>query len=285
MVMAVEFDVALKRLQETELEILKAFASFCDEHNLEWFIDSGTVLGALRHGGFIPWDDDIDVGMLREDYDRFLEIASRSFVEGYSVHTPDNTEGLAGMFAKVYKDGTMFETQETRDAGLKQGIFIDIFPYDSLSSDEREQGRQRSGARFWQSVSYLYHSGSIVVPHKGMLGRIERLACKLAHPIVHVLFSPGAIQRKFDAAVQRCGAGPSNVMLPFAWPNIDGIPQDVLIPPVAVSFEDVTFPAPCKTERYLELMYGDWRQLPAPEDRRTHLPQILDFGDGEIWEA
>lgn len=285
MVMAVEFDVALKRLQEAELEILKAFAAFCNEHDLEWFIDSGTVLGALRHGGFIPWDDDIDVGMLREDYDRFLEIASRSFVEGYSVHTPNNTEGLAGMFAKVYKDGTLFETQETRDAGLKQGIFIDIFPYDPLSSDEREQGRQRSGARFWQSVSYLYHSGTIVVPHKGVLGRIERLACKLAHPIVHALFSPSVIQRKFDAAVQRCGAGPSNVMLSFAWPNIDGIPRDVLVPPVSVSFEDSIFPAPCKTVRYLELMYGDWRQLPAPDDRRTHLPQILDFGDGEIWEA
>lgn len=124
---AVKFDSALRRLQETELEILKAFASFCDEHDLEWFIDSGTVLGALRHGGFIPWDDDIDVGMLREDYDRFLRLASQSFVEGYSVHTPDNTEGFAGMFAKVYKDGTLFETRETRDAGLKQGIFIDIF--------------------------------------------------------------------------------------------------------------------------------------------------------------
>ena len=71
---AVKFDSALKRLQETELEILKAFASFCDEHDLEWFIDSGTVLGALRHGGFIPWDDDIDVGMLRDDYDRFLSL-------------------------------------------------------------------------------------------------------------------------------------------------------------------------------------------------------------------
>lgn len=285
MVVAVKFDSALKRLQETELEILKAFASFCDEHDLEWFIDSGTVLGALRHGGFIPWDDDIDVGMLRDDYDRFLKLASQSFVEGYSVHTPDNTDGFAGMFAKVYKDGTLFETRETRDAGLKQGIFIDIFPYDPLSSDEREQGSQRSGARFWQSISYLYHSGTIVVPHKGILGRIERLACMVAHPVVHALFSPDAIKRKFDSSVQMYGASPSDVMLPFAWPNIGGIPRDVLVPPVMVSFEDSVFPAPSKTERYLELMYGDWRQLPATEDRRTHLPQALNFGDGEIWEA
>lgn len=280
-----EFASALKRLQTCELEILKVFASFCEEHDLEWFIDSGTVLGALRHGGFIPWDDDIDVGMLREDYDRFLELASRSFVDGYSVHTPQNTKGLAGMFAKVYKDGTLFETEETREADLRQGIFIDIFPYDPLSSDEGEQGRQRSGARFWQSVSYLYHSGTIVVPHKGLLGRFERLACKIAHPIVQALFTPDKIQCKFDDAVRSFSAAPSEILLPFAWPNIDGISRDILVPPVMVSFEDSSFPAPCKTECYLELMYGDWRQLPAPEDRRTHLPQILDFGDGEIWEA
>lgn len=280
-----EFDAALKRLQSCELEILEAFAIFCDEHNVEWFIDSGTVLGALRHGGFIPWDDDIDVGMLRDDYDRFLELTRHSFVDGYSVHTFENTEGFAGMFAKVYKDGTLFETRETREAGLKQGIFIDIFPYDALSSDEEERESQRSGARFWQSVSYLYHSGTIVVPHKGVLGSIESLACRIAHPLIRILFAPEAIKRRFDSVVQSFDAPPSGSVLPFAWPNIAGIPRDVLVPPVEVCFEGDYFPAPREAEHYLELMYGNWRQLPAPEDRRTHLPQVLDFGDGEIWEA
>lgn len=101
-------------------------------------MDSGTVLGAKRHGGFIPWDDDIDVGMLRTDYDRFIRLSQSGFIEGYSVHTPDNTEGFAGMFAKIYKDGTSFDTEETLYAGLKQGIFIDIFPYDYLPADQKQ---------------------------------------------------------------------------------------------------------------------------------------------------
>lgn len=280
-----EFKEALQKLQDTELEILKALASFCAENGIEWFIDSGTVLGALRHGGFIPWDDDIDVGMLREDYDRFLRIIDGGgFTAGYSVHTARNTPGFAGMFAKVYKDGTLFETKETREAGLRQGIFVDIFPYDPISRDPKVEVRQRSRARLWQSISYLYHSRSIVVPHKGILGALERVACWIAHPVVHALFTPENIADKFAHAVS-CGSGSaSDLMLPFAWPNIKGLPVDVLVPPVPRTFEGIEFPAPAQTARYLEIMYGDWQTLPAPEDRRTHLPQVLDFGNGERWE-
>lgn len=280
-----QFDDALKRLQETELEILKVLANYCAAHDIQWFIDSGTVLGAMRHGGFIPWDDDIDVGMLRADYERFLTLAAHAFPVGYSVHTAENTHGFAGMFAKVYKDGTLFETDETHEAGLSQGIFIDIFPYDALSNVEAERQKQRSGARLWQSVSYLYHSGSIVVPHKGFVGAMERVACTIAHPIVHCIFSPERILERFNAVVAKTGDHASTVMLPFAWPNIKGIPLEVLVPTCALQFEGVTFPAPGNVERYLELMYGDWRVLPAPEDRRTHLPRILDFGNGERWES
>ena len=280
-----EFDVALKRLQRTELEILNVLADFCEEHDIQWFIDSGTVLGARRHGGFIPWDDDVDVGMLREHYDRFILLAETSFPEGYSVHTSTNTRGFAGMFAKVYKDGTLFETQETREAGLKQGIFVDIFPYDVLSADPKEQKCQRMGACLWQSISYLYHSGTIVVPHKGILGATERAMCKLAHPVIHALFSPSYIQDKFDRSIHGYSGASQAAALPFAWPNIDGVPLDVLVPPTSLVFEDTKFPAPRDSTRYLELMYGDWEMLPSPENRRTHLPQVLIFEDGERWEV
>lgn len=280
-----EFDTALRRLQETELEILNVLSAFCTEHGIQWFIDSGTVLGAMRHGGFIPWDDDIDVGMMREDYDRFLLIIEEEgFTAGYSVHTARNTPGFAGMFAKVYKDGTLFETKETREAGLRQGIFVDIFPYDPISCDPKVESRQRLGARLWQSISYLYHSKSIVVPHKGFLGAVERAACRMAHPVVRALFTPADIASKFTDAVTCGDDAESDLMLPFVWPNIEGLPVDVLIPPVSRTFEGAEFPAPAKTARYLEIMYGDWQTLPAPEDRRTHLPQVLDFGNCERWE-
>lgn len=279
-----DFKTALAKLQSDELEILKAIDAFCKEHGIEWFIDSGTVLGAVRHGGFIPWDDDIDIGMLRKDYDRFIDLAQACFPRGFSVHTCANTSGYAGMFAKVYLDGTLFETAETQEAGLSQGIFVDVFPYDFLSSDAERSKKQRSGARFWQSISYLYHSGSIVVPHKGALGVIEKAACKIVHPLIHCLFSPKLIADRFSAAIQCDGGDASKDVLPFAWPNVEGLPVDVLVPAEPLAFEGIEFPGPCNAIRYREIMYGDWSTLPAPEDRRTHLPQLLRFSDGSMWE-
>lgn len=273
---------ALAKLQATELEILVAFSNYCRKHNILWFMDSGTVLGAKRHGGFIPWDDDIDVGMLRADYDRFIRLSQSGFIEGYSVHTPDNTEGFAGMFAKIYKDGTSFDTEETLHAGLKQGIFIDIFPYDYLPADQKADHRLRRGARFWQSVSYLYHSPVIVVPHKGFVGRLERFACRLAHRVVRRASNPKRITEKYMSAIS-FGGERSDLLLPLAWPNIEGVPETVLVPTSVLEFEGVRLPAPAQPERYLELMYGDWETLPAPEDRRTHLPVRLVFGDGTYW--
>ena len=273
---------ALRKLQMVELDILEAFASFCDENNLTWFLDSGSALGAVRHKGFIPWDDDIDVGMLREDYDRFIELTSCQFVEGYSVHTARNTTGFAGMFAKIYKDGTSFDTEETLDAGLNQGIFVDIFPYDYLAEKRIAQLRQRFGAKIWQSVSYLMHSSHIVVPHKGIIGSLERGLCSWAHHIVKRMFSAEIVCRRFENAI-KCNSEASSLLLPFAWPNIKGIPEPVLVPVSYAEFEGLSFPCPARAINYLEQMYGNWSIIPDPENRRTHLPLRIDFGDGTVW--
>ncbi|WP_102337357.1 LicD family protein [Collinsella provencensis] len=283
---ALDRETPLRKLQLTEFDILKTVLAFCNKNNISWFLDSGTVLGAARHGGFIPWDDDIDIGMLRPDYDRFVELAEYGLPEGYSVHTYSNTHGFAGMFAKVYRDGTRFETQETREAGCPQGIFIDVFPYDALSDNSIEERKQRRSAKFWQSISYLWHSSTIVVPHRGLLGIIERYGCRIAHFVVRCAFSRERIEERFNCSFLKDSRYlPSTRVLPFVWPNIDGYRIDELMPTATLVFEGTSFPVPAKWELYLERMYGDWRALPKPEDRRTHLPLRLVFEDGEVWTA
>lgn len=278
---------ALKKLQTAELEILQVVQDFCDKNGIRFFIDGGTLLGAVRHGGFIPWDDDIDIGMLREDYDKFCKLAEDGLPKGYSLHTSRNSKGYAALFAKVYKDGTVFENQEGRDAGSSMGIFVDVFPYDRLYEDGSLRRKQIKSASMAQRRCYLYHSTSITVPHRGLAGSLEKGCCRILHSLERVrVADPAVYQWMFDSSVpDPAKAVVTNECLTLVWPNMEPVELDDIFPTIDVVFEDREFPAPRKTEEYLSNMYGNWWEIPKPEDRHTHLPLYVDFGDGFQWEA
>lgn len=278
---------SLRRLQNEELSILLVLDEFCKDHGISYFMASGTALGALRHGGFIPWDDDIDVAMLRPDYDRFIELAEASLPAGYSLHTAENTPGFAGTFAKLYKDGTVFQTAETLEAGCAQAIFIDVFPYDRISENKGELKEQISNAKKWQRISYLYHSKSITVPHKGLLGAIERRACVAAHYLVRAFLKPDRIIANFNRSINRSsGFDPASARyVQLSAPYVIPVAESVLYPPVHVPFEGHLLPVPAKCDEYLTTWYGNWHELPSPDNRHTHLPQRLVFSDGTSWES
>lgn len=278
---------ALSGLKAVELLILDTIASVCSNNGIQWWLDGGTCLGAIRHEGFIPWDDDIDIGMLRSDYDRFCKLAPEELPEGFSLHTSDNTDGYAAMFAKVYKDGTRFENQEGRDAGSSMGIFVDIFPYDRLYENQELRAKQISRASRAQRRSYLYHSNTITVPHKGALGSIEKAGCKLLHAVERAgTKDPHEYQREFNSSVPDPSIGAiSEECLTLAWPNMNPVLVDDILPTAKAGFEGKLYPVPKRVKKYLTTMYGDWETIPAPEERHTHLPLLIDFGNGEIWES
>lgn len=281
-------DAALKKLQAEELDILLVVRDFCEKHQIEWVIDSGTALGAARHKGFIPWDDDIDISMPRCEYERFVRLAKEGGLpDGYSFHDHVNTKGVACFFGKVSKDGTEFVNEEASTAGYAQGIYIDVFPHDTLKNDERARGKQIRNASKWQKLSYLYHTSHIVVPHKGVTGMLERLACKLAHAALKGLYSSREEHLWYCFARSIDGTKPEAGVL-IKDLSYDGDPvlayEDVY-PAVPAEFEGHMFPAPCHLDKYLTQAYGDWRAMPKAEDRHTHLPLRLAFSDGEVWEA
>lgn len=271
----------LRRLQLIELRILKEIDRVCRENGISYFLDSGSVLGAVRHGGFIPWDDDIDIGMTRKDYNRFLAVAKDgAFSDDYVVCDPAVDSRLAGMFAKVWRADTKFYTDETTEAGIHQGIFVDIFPYDVVCGDEKAARKQLRCCRIWQSLSYLYHARTIVVPHKGVIGCIEKILCRASHGVVSSFFSTRKIRASFERHAQAaCGEEPCDTYANMTYTACGPFPRDILLPPKPLVFEGYEFPGPADPTAYLEIMYGNtWHILPPVGQRRNHAPVELDFG-------
>lgn len=264
----------LEKLQKTELEILSAIQFVCEKHDITWWLDSGTALGAMRHQGFIPWDDDIDIGMLRADYDKFCEIAPLELPEGFSFHNARLEKGFAPLFSKVWKDGTKFYTRETMDAKCAQGVFVDIFPYDYIDSSKKGQKIKKQMIRA-QRLSYLYHSYHIKVPGKGFIGAIEKIGCAVLHVVVRTFYSRKSIVDMFDRACRAIKS--SDMVISSAYAYGDPLPITWMVPTINLKFEDNVVPCPGEIEKYLENRYGDWKKLPPEDQRTTHLPVIVDF--------
>jgi lipopolysaccharide cholinephosphotransferase len=128
--------IDLERLQRHQLQVALHVRNLCERHGIRYFLVAGTLLGAVRHQGFIPWDDDLDIGMLREDYDRFIELAQNELPEDYFVQTYMSDPFMPLPYAKIRVNGTVLREVASRDCQWHSGIFIDIFPFDGVPANQ-----------------------------------------------------------------------------------------------------------------------------------------------------
>ena len=128
--MVIAMHETLRKLQLEELEILKRFVRICDKHGLRYYLVGGTLLGAVRHRGFIPWDDDIDVAMMRSDYECFAEICQKELGAEYFYQSPETDPYYFLTYAKIRKNGTLAYEERFRNSKFNKGVFIDIIPLD-----------------------------------------------------------------------------------------------------------------------------------------------------------
>ena len=126
----------------THLDVYKR-----QENNLDYFGIGGTGIGALRHKGFIPWDDDIDIGLPRKDYEKFIEIAKKELSEKYIVLTAEDYENWPFMMMRLIKKGTKFREYCLKDVDCELGIFLDLYAFDNISDDPKKLKRQ--GMAVW----------------------------------------------------------------------------------------------------------------------------------------
>ena len=120
----------LIELHRCLLYILIDFISICDKYNLKYTLGGGSVLGAVRHQGFIPWDDDLDINMPRADYERFKEIFEKELSDLYELRSPNSVYGPSTLFVKLYKKNTTYRQQFSYAENEPDSIWVDIFPFD-----------------------------------------------------------------------------------------------------------------------------------------------------------
>lgn len=268
----------LKRLQEVELGIVLAIDEVCKKNSLSYFLDGGTLLGAVRHGGFIPWDDDIDIGLPHEDYLKFLEVAPRDLPEGYEICTPENTPNQTVLWTKVIKSDTRFIDSEAKESGCEQGIFADVFDFRQFDADPRIMKKQIRWSVFWQRISYLKGFSQPHIPEGTRFIPLVKAALRCTHFFASRFISKQTIIKHFEKAWTT--KTPSNQWMDAAYAYKTPYPTSVLYPVKPIEFCGETVMGPQDPHAFLEILFGDYMQLPPEDERHNHVPEILDFGDG-----
>lgn len=272
----------LKKLQNTELSIFKDIVSVCQKHNIGYFMLFGTLIGAIRHKGFIPWDDDMDIGMLREDYDSFVKVFEKELGDKYTLTTPLRTKDFSSTVVKVQKKGTKFIPEYSKKMKCEQGIFIDIFIYDKVSANEKQYKKQVKKTRTLSRLIFLAGSPNPEINIGGIAGRAAALLCKAGHyvfkliPNIHVYMYKKYVKYSVMANVENScryttfqSTAPDKCIV-----NIDD-----LLPYEQVAFENYTANVPKNYDYILTERYGDYMKLPPEEERVNHAADVIDFGD------
>jgi lipopolysaccharide cholinephosphotransferase len=245
----------LRKVQLRLLDMLVEIDRICRKNNINYWIDCGTLLGAVRHGGFIPWDDDLDIAMLEEDYHRFLEIAPKELPKNLFLQTKTSDPSFRRTLVKIRDNNSFFITPHddfTKD--YHKGMFIDIFklePYPNINP------KLRKSILHW----YWKTSGFFIVKQevnlKNHLAAITFPIIKLGLDIVWRMFSIG---NKKDLGYEKHFA-----------PSGAAYTKDMILPLKEIQFEGHTFPCPFDPDRYLTRLFGDYMKIPPKEKREKHL--------------
>ena len=259
----------LVRLQEVEKSLLARLAEYCDRHGIEWFLTAGSALGAIRHGDIIPWDDDIDVGILRSDYERLCELMQREPIPGTFLQNWKSEPGFVLPCSILRLDGT-FVADSSVYEGLHRGISIDIFPYDRLP-------RSAAAGSFQRMMLGLFNLLIVPWPYEPRPGwrfALRRAARGVARAIAAAIPARLLLNaRDYFARMDFVSKGEmlnSHGMYGIMQYHRSMVPVTETLPTIKGAFGQLTVRLPANPEAFLRRLFGDFMQLP-PEDQRRPL--------------
>ena len=263
-----EVPAEMKRLWAMELDIVKQFVAVCNKYHLRYWIMGGTLLGAVRHKGFIPWDNDMDLAMPRKDYDRLLEIGPEAFQSPLFFQTPVTEHSrFFRTYVRIRNGNGTASFQDEIDLGINGGVFVDVFCLDEIPDSSLER------KFYFRKINEVAKMARFALSRHlkgGLLNNVEHSMQKLVYylmlrnPNTAQLFNlyqkeagRYAGQGKHSLAHQAFGYNPH-----FVWDAKDW-EKTVLLP-----FEEIMLCAPAGYDAILRHQYGDYMQI--PEDKATH---------------
>lgn len=259
----------LTELQAAELDILKQVIVICKNHDIVYYAVGGTLLGAIRHGGFIPWDDDIDIAMPRPDYNRFVEIAMKELQAPYQLNTIDNMpNGFCYYYARAENQSVLLERNATKKKAVVPA-WVDIFPLDGVPSDEVNRNRWFKNGAFWKNIFNLSQYSFLAADStqkKSILNqaiyslKIDRfISTKFAWKQLNKVIIQYDYEKN-DNVTNFCGR--------YGMKEITR--KDTFGEGFSVPFEDISINAPADYDAYLTQIYGNYMEPPLEKDRIRH---------------
>lgn len=267
----------LRQLQQIEVDILDEIDRICRINNIRYCLVGGTLLGAVRHQGFIPWDDDLDIAMPRSDYEKFINVCKSQTSADYYIHSVDSDPTYWLPFIKVRKKYTIFEEKNTAGLGCQTGIYVDIFPLDDAKDVDSISKRIITKLIKEISTLYLYKIGF----YKKHDCRVMRRAL---YSILSVI-STRTLQKQQTRLMKHYNCKSAEYYVNYGSnydPKKQTMPKKVYEPFAEVLFEGKSYYAPNDTDYYLRRLYGNnYMELPPVEKRITHDPVNLVFDTRE----
>lgn len=238
--------ISLVEAKKIMLDILIEFDQICKKNNLTYWLDAGTLLGAIRHKGFIPWDDDIDVAMPRDDYNKFLKIYKKGLSSHLFLQTRESDPEFSKYYAKIRNTNTLFieKSEEEENIKYNQGIFIDIFPVNYINT----------------KINHIY-------PFLRLLGNL------FTKNRFYIKYSNIDIYKYYIKIFNRLHGEKNNFIRkgPEIVSRLKNIEKKDIFPLKEVEFESLTFLAPYNYDKYLKEIYGDYMTLLPLEQREKYI--------------
>jgi len=244
----------LKEAQSIMLDILIEFDKICKKYNLTYWLDYGTLLGAVRHKGFIPWDDDLDVAMPRDDYNKFLKIAKHELGDKYFLQNKDTDKNIYIHFSKIRDLNSLYieKNEKSKDVKYSQGIYIDIFPVNFINSSIYS----KTSYSILKIISKIFSNRYLSIDY-------------FTKPIIKII---NLYHNKNNTLVVRGGEKMTNELK---------LNKHDIFPLQELLFENLFFKVPKNTDKYLRSLYGSDYLVPPPVHLRKRHSIAISLKKGE----